>query len=152
MANSNFTLSKLSVDFYKFYDPATYPEIENKAQRPYMVLVVKIDGNTFALPFRTNIHHNNCYKFKKSGRKTTSTTGIDFTKAVILNKPDYIGLPATIDNDEYLELSKKYFFIIGKFKAYLRGYINFITNGGDQFAAKKYKYCTLKYFHKELGI
>jgi hypothetical protein len=39
-----------------------------------------------------------------------------------------------------------------KFTTYLNGYLRYIKNGGDDFVAKKYKYCTLKYFHKELGI
>lgn len=152
MINKSFTLNKLAVQFYSVYSADKYPEIENKPDRPYMVLIVKIEDNTFALPFRTNIRHNYCYKFVNSGRDTKSVTGIDFTKAVIVNKSEYIGDTATIDNKEYVELSNKYFFIIKKFTTYLNGYLRYIKNGGDDFVAKKYKYCTLKYFHKELGI
>lgn len=152
MANNSFTLNKLSADFYNDYDSVSYPEIENKPDRPYMVLIIRINGNTFALPFRTNIRHSYCYKFANSGRNTNSVTGIDFTKAVIVNQPNYIGVAATIDNREYVELSNKYHFIINKFTTYLTGYINFVKNGGDEFTAKKYRYCTLKYFHKELGV
>jgi hypothetical protein len=152
MKNNSFTLNKLSSQFYSVYSAEIYPEIENKPDRPYMVLIVKIDGNTFALPFRTNIRHSYCYKFANSGRDTKSVTGIDFTKAVVVNKCEYIGKAATIDNKEYVELSNKYFFIIKKFTTYLNGYLNYIKNGGNEYTAQKYKYCTLKYFHKELGI
>lgn len=152
MANNSFTLNKLSSDFYNNYDAVTYPEIENKPDRPYMVLVLQIGSNTFALPFRTNIRHSYCYKFSSSGRNTNSVTGIDFTKAVIVNHPNYIGVAATIDNREFVELSNKYHFIINKFTTYLNGYINYAKSGGNEFTAKKYKYCTLKYFHKELGV
>lgn len=152
MVNISFTLNKLSIDFYNAYDSVNYPEIENKPSRPYMVLIIQIDGNTFALPFRTNIRHSYCYKFANSGRNTNSVTGIDFTKAVIVNQPKYIGDPATIDNREYVELSNKYHFIIKKFTTYLNGYVNYVKNGGDKFTAKKYQYCTLKYFHRELGL
>lgn len=152
MANNSFTLNKLSPDFYNAYDAVNYPEIEHKLDRPYMVLVIQINGNRFALPFRTNIRHSYCYKFANSGRATNSVTGIDFTKAVIVNQPNYIGAAATIDNREYVELSNKYYFIINKFTTYLNGYINYVKNGGNSFIAKKYSYCTLKYFHKELGV
>lgn len=54
-----FTLNKLSMDFYTNYPATRYAEIEYKPSRPYVVMVVEIDGNKFALPLRTNIRHNN---------------------------------------------------------------------------------------------
>ena len=90
-----FTLNKLSVDFYEDFPSDKFPEIENKPLRPYIVFIIEIDNNRFALPFRTNIRHDYCYKFKKTKRPTMSSTGIDFTKAVIVNDDKYIG-------DEYL--------------------------------------------------
>ena len=99
-----FTLNKLSIDFYTDYSSVQYPEIEFKPSRPYVVMVVEIDGNKFALPLRTNIRHDYCYKFKNTGRSTNSATGIDFTKAVIVNDAKYIGEATTIDNKEYVEL------------------------------------------------
>ena len=152
MVNSVFTLNKLSADFYRDYNPLDYPEIECKQDRPYLVMIVKIENNTFALPFRTNIKHNSCYKFKNTTRKTNSSTGIDFSKAVIVNYPNYIGDTTMIDNKEYVELSNKYYFIINKFKSYLNSYIKFCQKDGNQYLQKRYQYTTLKYFHKELGI
>lgn len=152
MATVDFTLNKLSADFYIDYNTAAYPEIENKPERPYLVLVIHIDGNTFALPFRSNIRHDYCYKFVNSDRETDSVTGIDFTKAVIINKLNYIGDAATIDNKEYRELRHRFYFIVEKFKKYLKGYISYKKNGGNKYVASKYRYCTLKYFHTELGI
>ena len=152
MANSSFTLNKLSSVFYNTYNSVNYPEIENKPNRPYMVMVIQINGNTFALPFRTNIRHSCCYKFANTDRETDSATGIDFTKAVIVNQPNYIGSTAEIDNKEYVELSDKYRFIISKFTKYLNGYIDYVKNGGNRHVAKKYRFCTLKYFHRELGV
>ena len=95
-----YQIYKLSKKFYSKYDKKNYPEIERKNDRPYVVILVKIKDNIFAIPFRTNIKHNACYKFKKY-------------------------------------LSNYYRFINGELK------------GRD---AQKYKYTTLKYFHKELGI
>lgn len=79
-----------------------YPEIENKDNRPYIVVLIKIENNTFAVTFRTNVPHNNCYKFKKSTRPTNTVTGLDYTKAVIVNNSKYIGAEARINDMEYL--------------------------------------------------
>lgn len=147
-----FSLNKLSSDFYNTYSATKYPEIEYKPSRPYIVLIVEISGNKFALPLRTNIRHNYCYKFKNTGRDTQSTTGIDFTKAVVVNDAKFIGQPTTIDNKEYVELMNKFYFIIKKFKKYLEGYIRYQKNGGDDFTENKYRFTTLKYFNNELGI
>ena len=115
-------------------------------------MVVEIDGNKFALPLRTNIRHNYCYKFKNTGRDTQSSTGIDFTKAVIVNDEKYIGASTTIDNKEYVELMNKFYFVIKKFRNYLQGYIDYRRNGGDDFTARKYQFTTLQYFENELGL
>lgn len=147
-----FTLNKLSMAFYEAYPTVKYPEIEHKPSRPYVVMVVDIDGNKFALPLRTNIRHNYCYKFNNTGRNTSSSTGIDFTKALIVNDVNFIGGSTTIDNKEYVELMNKYYFVIKKFKNYLAGYIQYRKSGGNEFVARKYQFTTLKYFDKELGI
>lgn len=147
-----YKLSYLSSEFFSKYSPNKYPEIENKPTRPYLVMLVKIDNNTFAIPFRTNVKHKFCYRFKNSNRDTKSVTGLDYTKAVIVNNDDYIGDDAIIDNKEYIELNNKYYFIISKFKKYVDGYYKYVHNELNEFEARKYKYSTLKYFHAELGI
>ena len=146
----NYKLNYLSSNFYTKYNPVTYPEIEHKDDRPYMVILVKIDCNTFAIPFRTNIKHNNCYKFKDSSRATHSVTGLDYTKAVIVNNSEYIGASARIDDKEYIELNKNYYFIIKQFKKFVADYIKFINGKQSYYATKKFKFTTLKYFHNEL--
>lgn len=147
-----YELNYLSNDFYDDYDISKYPEIENKPTRPYMVLLIKIGSNTFAIPFRTNIRHKYCYKFRKSERPTNAVTGLDYTKAVVVNDTKYIGNPATIDNREFVELNSKYYFIISQFKKYVAGYYDYVNGSLNEFDSKKYQYSTLKYFHKELGI
>ena len=147
-----YKLNYLSADFYTDYKSTDYPEIENKANRPYMVMLIKIENNTFAVPFRTNVPHNNCYKFKTSTRPTNSVTGIDYTKAVIANDSKYIGAPAQINNKEYVELNNNYGFIINQFKKFVADYIKYANSEKRYYASKKFQYTTLKYFHKELGI
>lgn len=147
-----YELKYLSDAFYKKYNKTRYPEIENKENRPYMVMLVKLDENTFAIPFRTNIRHKNCYKFHETSRSTISATGLDFSKAVIVNNPEYIGESANIDDKEYVELNDRYVFIIKKFITYVNGYKKYASGQVSEYQAQKYKYTTLQYFHTELGI
>lgn len=150
--NKQYKLNYLSPAFYKRYSPDKYPEIENKENRPYMVLLLKVDENTFAIPFRTNVKHNNCYKFKTSTRSTDSITGLDYSKAVIVNEDGYIGEAARINDAEYTELDTNYHIIIKRFTTYVRGYIKYVNKTRNEYQAFKYKYTTLQYFHKELGV
>ena len=147
-----YQLHYLSDLFYNRFTPEQYPEIEQKKTRPYIVLLICIDNNTFALPMRTNIRHNCCYRFRNSSRPTDSVTGIDFSKAVIVNDPAYINGLAEIDNKEFVELNDRIGFIIGKFQSYLRGYIKYAQGTANEFQASKYRYTTLQYFYNELNI
>ena len=147
-----YELHYLSTEFYNKYNASEYPEIEHKAQRPYIVLLVKVDDNTFALPLRTNIKHSSCYKFQYSSRPTESITGIDFSKAVIVNEEKYIDGSAEIDNKGYVELNDRIAFIISKFRTYIKGYYAYVAGKSNEYQSKRYKYTTLKYFHDELGI
>lgn len=148
--NKKYKLNYLSADFYNKYNPIDYPEIENKANRPYMVMLIQIENNTFAIPFRTNIKHNNCYKFKNSSRKTNSITGLDYTKAVVVNDSKYIGEAARVNDMEYTELDTNYHIIIKRFASYVKGYIKFAKGTLNEYQANNYRYTTLKYFENEL--
>lgn len=150
--NQYYQLNYLSNDFYTHYNSKDFPEIENKQSRSYMVLLIHIGNNTFAVPFRTNVSHNNCYKFKTSTRPTDSITGLDYTKAVIVNEPGYIGAPARINDKEYIELSKNYHFILKQFEKFVSDYIAFVNGKNNYYTAKKFRFTTLQYFHEELGI
>lgn len=148
--NKKYQLNYLSTDFYNKYNSVDYPEIENKANRPYMVMLIKIENNTFAIPFRTNIKHNSCYKFKNSSRQTNSTTGLDYTKAVIVNDNKYIGEAARVNDLEYIELDANYHIITKQFTSFVKGYIKFAQGKLNKFQATKYRYTTLKYFENDL--
>lgn len=138
--------------FFSAYSTTQCPEILNNSDRPYMVLLVQINGNNFAIPFRTNIRHNACYIFRNSNRNTNSHTGLDFSKAIIVNDPLYIGDEASIDDREYLELSEKHYHIIEQFKKYVDGYYQYVQGILPPRKAIKYQYTTLQYFKTELGI
>ena len=64
--NKKYKLNYLTAEFYNQYNLNDYPEIENKSNRPYMVMLLQMENNTFAIPFRTNVKHKNCYKFKNT--------------------------------------------------------------------------------------
>ena len=150
--NKKYKLNYLTAEFYNRYNPEEYPEIENKVNRPYMVMLVQIEDNIFAIPFRTNVKHSNCYKFKNSSRQTNSVTGLDYSKAVIVNDSKYIGAAARINDAEYTELDKNYYYITKQFTSFVKNYIKYANGKLNEYQAKKYKYTTLKYFRKELGI
>ena len=151
-SNKKYKLNYLTAEFYSDYNFEDYPEIENKSNRPYMVMLIQIENNTFAIPFRTNVKHGNCYKFENSSRHTESVTGLDYSKAVVVNDSKYIGATARINDMEYTELDANYHIIIKRFTTFLKGYIKFASGSLNEFQAKKYKYTTLKYFHSEHGI
>ena len=143
-------LRKMSKQFFKIFPKEMFPEMEHKEGRPYAVLLVKISDIKFAIPFRTNIRHSYCYKFSSTGRNTKSVTGIDFTKAVVIDSDLLLGEKTNIDNKEFIELQNKSFFIVKKFKKYVDDYIKFKRFGGNPYVAKRYQYSTLKYFDKIL--
>lgn len=147
-----FEVKYLSDSFYEAYPAVLYPEIEQKGNRPYIVALVQIRGHIFGIPLRTNIHHKFCYKFKYSTRTPDEISGLDFTKAVIIDNPTYIGKDANIDNKEYVELSNKCEYIIGKFQKYVDDYVDYVSGNIGYYSAVKFRYTTLQYFHKELGL
>ena len=141
-----FELRKLTKAFYDDYPESTFPEIERKQNRPYAVLLIKISDRTFAIPFRSNIRHRYCYKFKTSDRSTDSSTGLDYSKAVVITKAKYLGNRININNKEYIELQKKCFFIRSKFEKYVKGYLKILSGKTNPFLERKYRFSTLKYF------
>ena len=47
----------LTKSFYNTYPKSSYPEIENKMERPYAQIVISINHQLWALPLRSNIKH-----------------------------------------------------------------------------------------------
>jgi hypothetical protein len=101
------------------------------------------------------MRHNNGYKFKFSNRSKNHQSGLDFSKLVIISKDEYIGESSNIDIDEYKEFEKQESHIHNNLEKYIHDYVDH-ANGNKLLHIKqyerKYKYSTLKYFHKELGI
>ncbi len=136
----------LSQEFYNDY--ANCSEIEQKQNRPYIMLIVKIDNLTFALPLRSNIKHKYAYFSDKENH-----CGIDFSKAVVISKQEYIDTNKKphIRENEFKALENKDYLIALKFKNYLEDYKNAYKVNAKRLN-QKFAYCTLQYFHKELGL
>jgi len=136
----------LSSKFYSDY--SNCPELEQKQDRPYIMLLIKIDNLTFALPLRSNIKHKYAYFSDK-----VNNCGADFSKAVVISKPEYIDtrrIPR-IRQNEYKALENKDYVIALKFKRYLDDYKKACLVNANRMQYK-FAYCTLQYFHKELGL
>lgn len=71
----------LTEAFYEAYRDC--PEIEKKPTRPYIRVGVLIDGLLWAVPLRSHIKHKYViWTDEENG------CGIDFSKAVVIEKPD----------------------------------------------------------------
>lgn len=89
-----------------------------------------------------------CYYFENSDKITESKTALDFTKAVLLAKDEYIGRRAVIDQKEANELIDNIDFIMKKFERFLDKY-NFIVSNPNinvKNGENIKKMTTLKYF------
>ncbi len=134
----------LTKEFYKDY--ANCKEILKKKNRPYTIYLLELNNLTFAIPMRHNISHN--YSIK-----TFDNQGLDFTKAVVILKGEYVGKDEVhIDKEEYKVLYSKAYLIKTKLEAYIKTYKKAYIRRDIQRNKKLCEMSTLQYFHKELGI
>ncbi len=134
----------LSTLFYERY--SNNEEILSKQNRPYLVLLVEYRSLRFAIPFRSNIQHTHAYKFQGKSSKRQSS-GLDFSKSVIIFNDDEIGMPAHIDSKEHTEVAKRYHFIVEKFQKYIDGFIEGLKQEPLQ---PKYRFSSLTYYKEIL--
>jgi len=143
---------KLSAAFYVKFNQ--YEEILNKENRPYYVLILELDGITYAIPLRSNISHSYCFiADDSSGRRR----GLDYSKAVIITDViQYIDpAPITIQQKEFNILKQQEFLIKRQFSSYVALYKKEVRRRQKNPAIPVSAilcYSSLKYFHKELGL
>lgn len=139
----------LSTAFFTQYDRKTYVEILIKDDRPFCMVKVQIDDNTFAIPFRSNINHPNAFLTDKQNK-----CGIDFSKAVIINDEKFIDRSTDpyIRPNELREIRGKDHNVVVGMKSFIQLYKK--ANLRKDIKRNKIlcKFSTLQYFHKELGI
>lgn len=152
-----YQILNLTDRFYKDYSLKEYDELLQKDKRAYNCLLIETHFDYYiCIPFRTEISHKYAYKFKHSLRSRKHNSGLDYTKMIIVKNPDYLsGKDVVIDHDEYIEVVKNIDKIVEQALNYLEEYIKWFR-GESKLSKKKYvnryKYSTLKYFHRELGI
>ncbi len=148
----------LTSEFYK--DFSHYAEVELKKERPYIMLLVSFNGFDFAIPFRSYISHNFCFKTTNipnlvNGKEKWS--GIDYTKSVIVFDKKYISSEEpSIRKEEFNNIKFKEYIIEQQFIKYITKYIECFTKiqlgihkDRDLFLCK---FSTLQNYHKELKI
>lgn len=114
-------------------------------QRGYGVVLIELKGLRFGIPLRSHMNHN-------FGFKTKEGKGLDYSKAVLLSKDEYISeQPFLIPSDEFVQISDRVRFITQQFEKYVGKYIEGVTRA-DTNILRPYRFSTLQNYHKELGL
>jgi protein AbiQ len=114
--------------------------------RGYGVVTIRLQGGLlFGIPLRSHIAH-------KSAFKTVGYKGLDYSKAVLLEKPEYVSKKQfSIPQDEFDRIVDKELFIRERFEKYVKKYITGATSN-DKNILREYQYSTLQNYHVVLGI
>lgn len=154
--NHSIILRQLTKDFYEENDLIEMLDKNNDKGRGYGVLLVKIAGHRFAIPLRSNMHirHKDGYTtriYNKNGNKYRH--GLDFSKAVIIKKQQYISSKPFIlvNKSDFVKIRKSEYHIITSFEKYINRYTRAVKKN-DMNMLKPYRFSTLQNYHKELGI
>lgn len=130
-----------------------------KDKRPYGCLLIKTHNDYYiCVPFRSHIHHKNAFLFKNTERSKTDSSGLDYSKTVLIRPEDYdkyLIENAVVDTDEYKAVRMNIYKIEKQISKYIEGYVKSVSdfeNADKKSFERKYKYSTLKYFHNILGI
>lgn len=148
---------KLTKNFYSTYPLVSFPEILEKDSRSYNCLLVETHLDYYVcLPYRTHIRHKYAYKFKTSVRSRRNSSGIDYSKMVIIKDSTFISsVSSVIDQDEYRETMQNINVIVEEAIAYLDNYIQHkkgIVKLAPEEFSRRYACSTLPYFDELLGI
>lgn len=157
LPENDYQILKLTPVFYQKYLNQSHKEILQKNTRAYNCLLFQTHYDYFiAVPYRSEIVHKYAFHFKKSKRSKQHKSGLDYTKIVILDSTEYLDTKdAIIDQDEYNETMLNLERIKEEALVFVEDYINHV-NGTCKLHEvefeRRYKYSTLKYFHKEMGL
>ena len=107
----------LSQSFYNAY--ANCPEIEQKLDRPYVRVCVRINGVLFAVPLRSHISHPHVLWTDKAAQ-----CGLDFSKAVVLTRREYVDANRRphIRPREFDALRGKEYLVVQRMQQYIHEY------------------------------
>lgn len=132
----------LSQQFYLDYPKKKYPQMEQKATRPYTQVYTKIGGYTFAIPLRSHIYHPHVLWTDKANH-----CGVDFSKAIIILKDEYIDtvLPFIRPN-EFNSLRGKEYIIKQRMIKYIHKYKEAKHDAKNPRSRNLCAFSTLQYF------
>lgn len=133
----------LSESFYQDYIGCA--EIEQKPTRPYIRICVKINGVLFAVPMRSHIKHKHVLWTNEA-----AGCGLDFSKAVVITKSEYINRSQRphIRQDEFNSLKGKEFIVRQKMEQYIRDYKKAAARLDVPRNKELCRYSTLQYFER----
>ncbi len=137
----------MSEEFYRAYPRETYPEIEQKIDRPYIYVSVLINEAQFAVPLRSNINHGNVLWTDRENH-----CGLDFSKAIVITNEDFIDKNRVphIRPNEYRSLIGKEYTISQKLKRYIEKYKKAKQKQHIKANQDLCRYSTLQYFEEYL--
>lgn len=119
---------------------------DNKT-RGYGIVVIEAGGLKFGIPLRSGIRHDQAFMTAPGTDK-----GLDYSKAVLLLKDEYIsGIAFKIPDVEFVRIKEKSHRITVEFSKYVERYKKGIATA-DRNILRGYKYSTLQNYHKELGV
>ena len=132
----------LSSAFFTEYKDCT--EILQKSNRPYCCLQVLIKGVPYAIPFRHHIAHKHAFR-------TVGDCGLDYTKAVVISKREYIATEVPyIDQAEFNAIKGKEQQIATGMKNFIKVFKKALQYSSSPHYANIIKYSSLQYFIKYL--
>jgi protein AbiQ len=135
----------LSEQFFGDYPHDRFPQMEQKAARPYTQVYTKIGGYTFAIPLRSHIYHPHVLWTDKANH-----CGVDFSKAIIILKDEYIDSSTSphIRQNEFESLRGKEYVIKRKMVKYILAYKKAKAHLEIQRNRDLCNFSTLQYFEE----
>ncbi len=134
----------LSKGFYE--EHRFHTEIEQKEDRPYVQVVVEINGILFAVPLRSNITHKHAFFTDKEKR-----CGLDYSKTVVITNQeeqlDHERKPY-IRDDEFKALMGKEYEVRCGLEKYIRTYKKAVDKRFVPRNDMLCKFSTLQYFEE----
>ena len=157
LPENDYQILRLTDLFYQDYPHSRYGEIMIKKNRAYNCLLFQTHYDYFiCIPYRTEIVHDNAYRFKYSKRSEKHRSGLDYSKIIIITETKYLdNKDAIIDKDEFKETIRNIEKIKNQALQYVENYVAHMRKSRllhpEEFK-RRYQYSTLQYFHKELKI
>jgi protein AbiQ len=132
------------------------PEALKKRERPYVEgTLIADDNNTYFVPFRSKLNSKLVREFPELVLELPTANkpqaGLDLTKLLVVrNDINFKVSRGYINYDQYKELTKRQEELLTKIENFVSGYKKEVSRGEP--LNSQYRYTTLKYFHKELGL